>query len=32
MTLSREELAGFVESERIDGRVLIPAGGKVLSF
>jgi len=32
MTLSREELAEFVENEGIDERVLIPADGEILSF
>ena len=32
MTLSREELAEFVQSEGIDEQVLIPADGESLSF
>nr|WP_298056313.1 MBL fold metallo-hydrolase [uncultured Halomonas sp.] len=32
MTLSREELAAFVQKEGIEQRVLIPADGEVMSF
>lgn len=32
MTLSREELTEFVQSEGIDEQVLIPADGEILSF
>ncbi len=32
MTLSREELAEFVQNEGIDEQVLIPADGEILSF
>ena len=32
MTLSREELAEFVQNEGVDEQVLIPADGESLSF